>query len=224
MKNTISQSKLWVYTTAFVMSFNGGYINSICLVSILKNAVGYVTGNITQAGDSFEKGHYALFLHLLLLVFCFLIGSVVSGLIIKSQNLAKDHRYTTSLILQLILIVLSMLLLLHNWTAAGYLLAITMGMQNAMTTHYGTALIRTTHMTGTTTDLGILIARWIKGDTIEYWKLTLYVSLIIGFLIGAIAGALLYSQLQIFSLCLSIAIYILMLILGTITEPKTASN
>jgi uncharacterized membrane protein YoaK (UPF0700 family) len=211
MENIIKQSKLWVYTTAFIMSFNGGYINSICLVSILKNAVGYVTGNLTLAGDYFERGNFLLFSHLLLLVVCFLFGSIISGLIIKKQNLERDHRYNISLILQSLLVLTSIFLLLFHKTEASYLLAITMGMQNAMTTHYGTALIRTTHMTGTTTDLGIIIARWIKGHTIEYWKLILYISLISGFLFGAVVGAIMYSFIHIFALFISISIYILML-------------
>lgn len=208
MQNTIKQSKLWVYTTAFVMSFNGGYINSICLVGILKNAVGYVTGNLTTAGDYLEKGYYGAFFHLFLLVFCFLLGSFLSGLIIKGQNLERGHRYNTSLILQLVLVLLSMILLSLNKLQAGYLLAVSMGMQNAMTTHYGSALIRTTHMTGTMTDLGILISRWIKGYVIEPWKIVLYSSLIIGFSLGAIGGALSYAVWHALALCLSIAIYV----------------
>ena len=213
MKRVIKQSRLWVYTTAFVMSFNGGYINSICLVSILKNAVGYVTGNLTLVGDYLESGKYLLFGHLLFLVCCFLVGSVVSGLMIKGQNLERDRRYHLSLVVQLIVVFVSMLLLFFHHTQAGYLLAISMGMQNAMTTHYGSALIRTTHMTGTTTDLGILIARWIKGYSTEYWKFTLYLSLIFGFLVGAIAGAIIYSWLAALALLLSLFIYVLMLVL-----------
>lgn len=213
MKNTIKQSKLWVYTAASIMSFNGGYINSICLVSILKNAVGYVTGNLTVAGDSFEKGSYLLFLDLIVLVLCFLLGSIVSGFIVKGQNLARDHRYNMSIVLQMIFVFIAMLLLYFNHKEAGYLLAVTMGMQNAMTTHYGTALIRTTHMTGTTTDLGILIARWIKEGSIETWKFSLYLSLILGFLIGAVVGAVFYAWIHIAALLISIFIYLLMFVL-----------
>ena len=203
MKHTINQSTLWVYTTAFIMSFNGGYINSICLVSTLKNAVGYVTGNLTLAGDSFEKSNYILFFHVLFLVLCFLGGSIVSGLIVKGQNLEKDNRYNISLLLQIIFIFISIIMLFFGYKSSSYLLAITMGMQNAMTTHYGTALIRTTHMTGTTTDLGILIARYIKGYSIEYWKLILYITLIM--------GAIIYSWINVFALFISIIIYAVMI-------------
>lgn len=213
MKRTIPQSKLWVYLTASIMSFNGGYINAICLVSILGNSVGYVTGNITMAGESFDKGHYLACFHLLSLILFFLLGSIISGLIIKGQNLKRDHRYNTSLLIQATLVMLSTVLLLKHPGLTGFLLAMTMGMQNAMTTHYGSALIRTTHMTGTTTDLGILIGRWLKGHIIEYWKMLLYALLIIGFLIGAIAGAMSYSRFHAAALWLCVLIYLFMLIM-----------
>ena len=38
-----------------------------------------------------------------------------------------------------------------------------LGLQNAMTTRFSGAVIRTTHLTGMTTDLGLLTAHWIQG-------------------------------------------------------------
>ena len=211
MKTAISQSKFWVYSTAFIMSFNGGYINAICLASILKNPVGYVTGDLTLAGESLNHGQFLLFLHLIFLVICFLIGSIISGLVIQGQNFKIDRRYTISLVLQLVMVVLALLLLLQQDEQAGYLLALTMGMQNAMTTHYGSALIRTTHMTGTTTDLGIIISHWIKGYGILPWKIYLYLNLIVGFAFGAFAGAFAYGFFNAYSLLLCLVFYFFMM-------------
>lgn len=41
--------------------------------------------------------------------------------------------------------------------------AMALGIQNAMTTKLSGAVIRTTHLTGLTTDLGILTAHWLQG-------------------------------------------------------------
>ena len=193
------------------MSLNGGYINSICLVSILKSPVGYVTGNLTIAGESFAQGGYLTFLHLIILVMCFLVGGVISGLVIKGQNFKIDRRYSASLIFQSLSIISALILLLHGYHEASYLLALTMGMQNAMTTHYGTALIRTTHMTGTTTDLGILISRWIKGSPVEFWKMRLYISLIVGFSLGAILGVFAYQAFSAYALIACVVFYFFMM-------------
>ena len=211
MKDTIGQSSLWIYSTVFLMPFNGGYINAVCLVSILKNSGGYVTGNLTLAGESLAKGNVTIFFQLVVLVFCFLLGSIISGLIIKGQHFKMDHRYHASLLLQLATVVLAMGLLLGHLREASYFLALSMGLQNAMTSHYGSALIRTTHMTGTTTDLGILISRWLKGEAVEFWKMRLYAYLIIAFATGAIMGALIYAPLHAFALFVSVGIYLVML-------------
>lgn len=208
MKNTIFQSKAWVYSTAFFMSLNGGYINSVCLVSLLKSPVGYVTGNLTLAGEWIEQGQFGLFINLIALVFCFLFGSMLSGLVIQGENFKIDRRYCLSLVLQFVAVLAAMVLLLFHYYQASYLLALTMGMQNAMTTHYGSALIRTTHMTGTATDLGILLGHWLKGYVIARWKIILYISLILGFTLGVILGALGYHLVQAYSLILCALFYL----------------
>ena len=37
---------------------------------------------------------------------------------------------------------------------------------------------------------------WLKGKKIEYWKMALYISLILGFTSGAVLGAFMYAQIQ----------------------------
>lgn len=211
MKNIVHQSKSWAYITAFIMSFNGGYINSICMLSILGIPVGYVTGNLTLSADAIVKNNWGEFCYLIGLVFCFLVGGIISGLLVRSQHFKMDKRYIATVILQFLSLTAAMVLLNSGNDVSSYFLALTMGMQNAMTTHYGSALIRTTHMTGTTTDLGILIGRWIKGDDVEYWKITLYGCLIVGFLTGGISGVTSYEIFKAISLSLSFVFYIFMI-------------
>jgi uncharacterized membrane protein YoaK (UPF0700 family) len=46
------------------------------------------------------------------------------------------------------------------------------GLQNALTTHFSSAVVRTTHVTGLLTDVGIILGRWIiRGDTSLVWRL-----------------------------------------------------
>jgi uncharacterized membrane protein YoaK (UPF0700 family) len=212
MRNTIPQSSFWIYFSAILLPFNGGLINGITLVSFLHNSVGYVTGNLVYAGTSFSSAENGLFLHLIVLILCFLMGAVVSGLMIRSEFYSKNHRYELNLILQLVIVTIAMILMAHNHRSCEYLLAAAMGLQNAMTTHYGTALIRTTHMTGTTTDLGVLIAHIIKGNRVQQWKLGLYLILIVCFLFGAIAGGYFYHQFQAYGLVISMLIYLTMIV------------
>lgn len=79
-------------------------------------------------------------------------------------------------------------------------LCFTMGLQNALITKISRAEIRTTHVTGLTTDMGIEIGkllywnRQVPGNghvavTANYRKLRVHATLIGSFLVGAIAGA-----------------------------------
>lgn len=214
MKNTIHQSSLWIYLAVILLSLNGGYINAATIISFLHNAVGYVTGNIALSGTYLAKDDYMMFLSAILLVISFLIGAILSGLIIEDINYNKDYRYKANLILQLILVSISIVLIHYKQTYCQYLLAMAMGLQNAMTTHYGSALIRTTHMTGTTTDLGILVAYWIKKKKVKIWKIKLYSMLILFFLIGSILGGIIFTNFQEKSLFIPVVIYLTMIFLS----------
>jgi uncharacterized membrane protein YoaK (UPF0700 family) len=79
-------------------------------------------------------------------------------------------------------------------------LCFTMGLQNALITKISRAEIRTTHLTGLTTDLGIEIGKllyWNRHQPVadsavraDLQKLRIHASLIASFLVGGIAGAL----------------------------------
>lgn len=211
MKQTIPQSSVWIYLAAILLPFNGGFINAATLISFLHNSVGYVTGNIAFAGTYFAEKQYVMFFGMLGLIFCFLLGSFISGLMIKTEHYHKDYRYELNLVLQLSFVLIAMILMHLDIKYCEFLLAVTMGLQNAMTTHYGAALIRTTHMTGTATDLGILVAHWIKGKNVQLWKIKLYALLISFFLLGSIVGAVVFIHLQAYGLLVSIFIYLIMI-------------
>ncbi|WP_119344206.1 YoaK family protein [Facilibium subflavum] len=213
MKQSIPQSPVWVYFAAVLLPFNGGFINAATLVSFLHNSVGYVTGNIAYAGTYFAEHDILMFFRMMLLIFSFLIGAIISSLIVKSEYYHRDYRYRVNLMLQLMLVIVAMILLRYHIMGCEYLLAGAMGVQNAMTTHYGSALIRTTHMTGTTTDLGVLIAHWIKNNQVALWKIRLYLILILSFLVGAISGAVIFQAFSSNAFYVSISIYIIMIFL-----------
>ncbi|MDE5033855.1 DUF1275 domain-containing protein, partial [Francisella tularensis subsp. holarctica] len=50
-------------------------------------------------------------------------------------------------------------------------LALVMGMQNSLTTLFFGGFARTTHMTGTNTELGIEIGRVLRGNMDNLWKI-----------------------------------------------------
>lgn len=70
------------------------------------------------------------------------------------------------------------------------------GLQNALATTYSGAIIRTTHVTGVFTDLGILIGSALRGDPFDRRKALLFVLIISGFVLGGVVGAFLFSAFE----------------------------
>ncbi|MET0807134.1 MAG: YoaK family protein, partial [Pseudoxanthomonas sp.] len=68
------------------------------------------------------------------------------------------------------------------------------GLQNAMASTYSGSLIRTTHVTGLVTDIGIAMGHALRGMPVARRRLALCVLVTTSFLCGGIAGALLYSR------------------------------
>lgn len=83
---------------------------------------------------------------------------------------------------------------LHNkWDAfppSAYLVCLACGLQNGMCTTFSGAVIRTTHVTGILTDIGLIIGQAIfhKRTRKHLWKLKILVPLYTSFCCGGIIG------------------------------------
>lgn len=211
MENTIKQSHEWIYRAVTLLSFNGGLVSMVTFMSFLHNSVGYVTGNISFAAEALVKGNWPSFHGYLLALISFLVGSIISGVIIPSDNANRNNNYNLALTLEMICITIGGFGLKLGVDSAKYFLAISMGMQNALTTYYGNSIIRTTHMTGTMTDLGITLGHFIRGDKVAIWRIVVYSCLLLGFFIGSVCGVIGYSYLGYNTLLISVLLCLVML-------------
>ncbi|MCC6414496.1 MAG: DUF1275 domain-containing protein, partial [Opitutaceae bacterium] len=69
-----------------------------------------------------------------------------------------------------------------------YLAAMACGLQNALTTTYSGAVVRTTHVTGIVTDLGIAAGHYLRREAMDPRRVVLYLVLLTGFIGGGIVG------------------------------------
>lgn len=188
-----------IFIGAMLLTINAGFINTIVLVGIYHHAVSYMTGNLAAIGLGLETQHYFQILVPMFIAISFVIGALISGLIISSSNFSINQNYAKALILLAMILAASTLLMASKdhpiLALSECLAAMACGLQNAMTTTFSGAIIRTTHMTGVLTDLGIQIGRLIKGETAENWKIQLYGSLTLSFIIGSIIGLALFARL-----------------------------
>jgi len=141
----------------------------------------------------------------------FLSGSTACGFLIKSSKLSGAASYGSALLVVALLLVCSRF---AGETMRGiYLAACAMGLQNALFTTYTGAVLRTTHVTGTLTDIGLLLGRLISrrlrqllhgsqplhadeavDEDTEVLRLQLLVPLFASFLLGALSGGLLEER------------------------------
>jgi hypothetical protein len=83
-------------------------------------------------------------------------------------------------------------------TPSAYLICLGCGLQNGMCTTFSGAVIRTTHVTGILTDIGLIIGQAIFHERTRkhLWKLKILIPLYISFCCGGIIGWFAFELMQ----------------------------
>lgn len=190
---------------ASVLSFVAGIVNVVGFLAIKQ-----LTTNVT--------GHFALFIYdvahfdfwkgtiYLLYIFSFLAGSFSSSMLIEKF---KENRKLNVFVLPTIIecLILISIAVVSNFIALTYpnliacLLLFSMGLQNAFVTKISNAVVRTTHLTGLFTDLGIDLSHlFFQKTEAQREKLKsaikLRIYIISFFFTGGLTGGFLYSKLN----------------------------
>ncbi|WP_158277616.1 YoaK family protein [Opitutus sp. ER46] len=185
---------LWIKVGGFSLALMGGCVNAIGLLCAHNRAVSHMSGTVTNLGIEIGRQNYALARHAALIVIFFFLGSVLSGIIIRQSTLKAGRRYGAALMGEAVLLVIATGLLRHRSESGLYAAGMACGLQNGMATSYSGAVIRTTHMTGIVTDLGIAIGLTARGLKADWRRMRLYLLLLAGFLIGGTLGAIGYHD------------------------------
>ncbi len=177
----------------------GGYL-------AVRQYTSHVTGIVSAVADNLALGQMELVVDGVIGVLSFLLGAMCSGILVNfARRRALASEYALPLLLESVLILGFGLLGARMATFEGLLLPFTvillcfiMGLQNAVVTKLSGAVIRTTHMTGVVTDLGIELGKLV------YWnadpslpmpvradrdRLKVLGGLLAAFLVGGVSGA-----------------------------------
>ncbi len=188
----------------------GGYINMVALLSQFEYSISHLTGNISRLAQSLSQGDYYSFYIFLSIVMAFFLGSMVSGLIIGFDEFKFRRKYGQVLIGMSILLIFATLLLTKEMKLGLYLASFICGMQNGLIFRFEGALVRTTHLTGTVTDLGVMCGSFIKNKEGHKWKILLNLLLIISFIFGGVVGVEVFNLYKIRSFYLASLVYFVM--------------
>lgn len=191
----------------YLMAFNAGAINAGGFM-VLNLYTSHMTGFLSMLADNMVLGNTALVLAALGALLAFTTGAAVTAILV---NWARYLRLRSTYALPLLLVALLMLLfglvgaITMHWETlfavpmTVLLLSFMMGVQNATLTKMSQATIRTTHMTGVVTDLGIELGKmlfWNRAGRnaaqqvrANWSRVRLFAGLLAMFLLGGLAGA-----------------------------------
>ena len=192
----IKKLPAWVEIGAFLLAFIAGIINVIGLLSFQHQSVSHLTGTASFLSLKVVQGDWQLAIHFSGVLFSFFLGAVLSGLIIQNATLRLGKRYSAALLIESLMLFIALMMLQNKYSSGDFWASAACGLQNAMVSTYSGAIIRTTHITGTVTDLGAMIGQYLRGIAIDTRKLILYLLLVLGFLTGGLVGAFGFLQVH----------------------------
>jgi len=202
---------------ASILSGVAGIVN-ITGVLKLSTLTTNVTGHFAFFSEEFVLGNYSVALTYLLYIFFFLCGAFISSL---SMEWGSKYRPQTSYVIPIFLEVLILFSIGISGTLSQKLLPpsvvlsfgllFSMGLQNALVTRVSQSVVRTTHLTGLFTDLGIALSQlFFYKDRLEKLQLkrNIFLKLIIicCFFLGGIFGGFLYPYFELKALLFPVAL------------------
>lgn len=207
---------------AALLSLVAGLVNITGVLS-LHTLTTNVTGHFAYFAEEFAKHDYAIAITFLVFTLCFLLGSFTANTIVEIVLQRKPRlAYVVPITLE-IMILTGVALFFSESTiydlqgkAEAFLLLFAMGIQNSLVTKVSQSTVRTTHLTGLFTDLGIELSQlffYRKKEQQQKLKNNIYLrfSIIIFFFIGCVLGGFVYGIIGVKTLLLASAVLIVAL-------------
>jgi uncharacterized membrane protein YoaK (UPF0700 family) len=157
---------------AYILTFVAGAANAGGFLAV-QQYTSHMSGIVSSMADSFALGDVKFVLSGLAAFASFVAGAAVSAILVnwgRRQSLQSEYAFPI-MIEALLLLCFGLMgsnLSQREWLfvpATVMLLCFIMGLQNAVITKLSNARIRTTHVTGMTTDMGIELGKLL------YWNI-----------------------------------------------------
>lgn len=192
---------------AWAMAFVAGAVNAGGFLAV-SHYTSHMTGVVSTMADVLAEGDLATALAALAMMLSFLAGAFVCTTLISfGQRRRMRSRYALTLVFEAALMLVFGFMgnrlqqeVQFTLPVTVMLLCFIMGLHNAVTSIISGAAVRTTHLTGTITDIGIELSRLAYVNVhhrhgrerivANRQKLSLYLLILASFLGGGVAGAL----------------------------------
>ena len=197
---------------ASLLSFVAGIVNVAGLLAVQRLTTN-VTGHFAFFVDEvFKLNFWEGFIYFLF-VFSFLSGSFISNLMIEIISRKNDNLiYIIPVIIESLILfsvaIFGEFLVSENSNLLACSLLFAMGLQNSLVTSISSAVVRTTHLTGLFTDLGIELSQLFFYKLKEqrhklYSSIKLRMTIISFFFLGGLTGGIFFSSIKLYVLAIA---------------------
>jgi len=192
----LRQLPRWAWIGGGALAFIAGMINAAGYMGFRQQSITNLTGSTTLLGISIGATDAGEALHWALSLLAFVAGATLSGIIVQKSTLKLGRPYGVALLLESLLLFAAVPLLDREWSAGLWLASMACGLQNGMVSTYSGMVFRTTHVSGMFTDLGIYLGHRLRGLEVDTLRVRVCVLVIGTFMLGGVAGAILFGYLR----------------------------
>lgn len=188
---------------AALLAFTAGVVDVSGYLA-LRQFTSHMSGIASTLAVNIGLHHFSLLLRPLFVLFCFLAGAAFCAVVVNwERRRNRESLFAVPVFLEAVLLASLALFAGHEHLFASLsVLGFSMGLQNAVITKISDAEIRTTHVTGTITDIGIELGRlfyWnrtARGTEVraDRRKLALLTMLFVLFVAGGVVSALAFGR------------------------------
>jgi uncharacterized membrane protein YoaK (UPF0700 family) len=181
------------------LSFIAGIVNIAGVLSVATLTTN-VTGHFAYFAEEISLKNYAKAITFILFIFFFLVGAFVCNTLIEIISKIKPRiTHAFPMFIEVVVLTIVGLGYVTNQEYISYLLLFAMGIQNALVTQISQSVVRTTHLTGLFTDLGIELSQlffYRKPEEKSRLRRSVFLrlSIIFFFFLGCVLGGFLYQK------------------------------
>lgn len=189
-------------------AFSAGMVNVVSVI-LFFSFTSNVTGHYAILAQEISKGNWYQAAIVFFWVFLYFFGNFTSNMLIihGTHRFGRYLAHSLPVLLEIACLVFTGIFLQHYYTESlqetemlvGAML-FAMGLQNGLTASISNFSLKTTHLTGLTTDLGILFSMFTKkeyrSDKNLIKRAQLLIAIMVAYMIGGISAGLVYQPLQ----------------------------
>lgn len=180
--------RIWIFSVSFLSAF----VNMTGALAF-GYSLSHYSGNYTTIFEDFSHHSFQAALILIFLSISFVLGSVIASFVNADKDFRLESKYgEIQFVIGVCLLIIY--LFFYKEDRIIYFLSCALGAQNGLIRSYRGMGFKTTHVTGTLTDLGTYIGYAIRGEKNVGWKITFELALLAAFGAGTILSVFLFSD------------------------------